>query len=249
MISINQQKLLRSLHRKKKRDELGQFLVEGDKLVADALDKGASIKQIYATAEWLDDHPEVDATLIIEADKEELKKISQLTTAHRVVALIDKNQVADDFQWKKNTWYVALEGVRDPGNMGTIIRTADWFGIDTLLVTSDCVERYNAKVIQSTMGSIFNTKEVQVDLVSQVKKCVELGIPVYAASLTGENINGLNNPKPGLILFGNESKGLSDEIIPLVDYQILIPGRGGAESLNVAISAGIILAWAAGIKF
>jgi TrmH family RNA methyltransferase len=136
-------------------------------------------------------------------------------------------------------WCLALDDVQDPGNMGTIIRIADWFGIKHIACSPGCVDVYNPKVVQSAMGSHLRVQVHETELGDFIKG---LGLPVFAATLHGENVYQLPKPGYGILLLGNESKGVSEELINIATRKVTIPGKGGAESLNVAVSAGILCA-------
>ncbi|MFT4659758.1 MAG: TrmH family RNA methyltransferase [Patiriisocius sp.] len=243
MISNNRIKYLKSLHLKKFRDKYGQFLVEGDKIVKEAIKIKSNVREVYALNSWMSDNPNL-ADQAIEVDEKELKKISQLSTHNTVIALMDIEDGANEFKLEKNKWYVALDKVQDPGNLGTIIRTLDWFGLDTLICSPETVETLNPKVIQSTMGSIFRVNVIKKDLNLTLDEAKGLSIPIYGAVLSGSNIYEHKPEKPGILIFGNESKGISPNVLECVSHEILIPGSGNAESLNVSVSAGIAIAWA-----
>jgi len=252
MISNNQIKFLRSLHLKKNRDAQGMFLIEGDKIVEEAINEKIAIENIYASSSWLDENQSLLggglSNSCVEVDQKTLQKIGQLSTVNRVVAVVKRSKSSSMETLNNDQWIIALDRVQDPGNLGTIIRTADWFGIKNIICSKGCVEVYNPKVIQSTMGSVFRVNVQTEDLVELVNSSLEKTIPIYGAALTGKSLVEMKNVKPGILLFGNESKGLSSELLELVSHQLLIPGSGQAESLNVAIAAGIIMAWATSLN-
>jgi len=240
MITKNQIKYIQSLGQKKSRDEENCFIAETPKLVSELLTaSNCSILQLYALKEWIGEHANAkDQAEVIEVSAVELEKISQLTTPNRVLAVIKK------IEWKnapvvKGEISLALDTIQDPGNMGTIIRVADWFGVKTMFCSADCVDVYNPKVVQASMGSISRVRVEYADTLSLLKNNKD--IRMYAAVLNGRDINAMENIKEGIIIIGNESKGIKQEILKLADLHITIPGKGKAESLNAAVATGIIL--------
>lgn len=237
MLSKAQIKYIQSLQRKKYRQKSGQFIAEGDKIVPELLTGGMMVREVYATAAWIERH---DALLkgdvpFIEVDEQLLKQLSALSTPNQALALVDIPYAAP--LTLKGNVSLALETIQDPGNMGTLIRIADWFGIKQLICTRDCVDVYNPKTIQSTMGSIARVNIVEADLIPLLQQG---GVASYAATLHGTDITQYSKLAEGIILIGNESKGLSDEVIGASTHKITIPRLGGAESLNAGIAAGII---------
>jgi RNA methyltransferase, TrmH family len=235
-------KFIQSLTRQKYRKEYNAYLVEGEKNAKEWLLSEGHILQIAATAAWLTEngsiirrHPEAE---IIEAQPFELEKVTALQTAQTVV-LVVQMPAAFAFQQPVGQWALYLEKIQDPGNMGTIIRTADWFGIHHIICSPDCVEVYNPKVVQASMGSLLRVNISEMDVPSFLSK--NQG-PVYAAVLEGQDIRQLQQPEYGTIAMGNESRGLSPELIAAATHKLMIPGMGGAESLNVAVAAGILCA-------
>ncbi len=251
MLSKSRIKFIRSLRLTKFRLEEKLFIIEGDKLVREALNDKANsrfkIHSIYGLDSWLDQNQEIISPYLEiteQINSKELGQISNLKTPNRALAII--HLVYPDFK-AINTQYdrlIGLDNIQDPGNMGTIIRLADWFGIKDILLSPGCADPYNPKVVQATMGSIFRVKMHQIDLEAWLEKIPE-GFPVYGAILNGENIYNKKLSKNGIILFGNESQGLSAEIERLVSEPITIP-RGDKsdyrpESLNVSVALGVIL--------
>ncbi|POY36131.1 RNA methyltransferase [Solitalea longa] len=244
MISKSQLSFIKSLHNKKYRDEHGVFIVEGVKMVNELLDSSYRIQSVFSTENYLKNltnitqaGKKIEVNLVSEA---ELQKISCLHTPNEVLALVE---VPNDF--KANTWNavdiagkwtIMLDDVQDPGNLGTIIRIADWFGIKTLITSLNSVEAYNPKVVQSTMGSIFRVNVLRVDI-EEVLSGIQ--VPVYGALLEGENLYNAEFNEPGIILMGNESKGISDRIKKYITSPLSIPAYGKAESLNVGIATSI----------
>jgi len=207
-LSASHIKAIRSLSSKKGRDQAGLFVVEGEKMVAEALESDFQVVEV-----WRRDDIGPDA----------MARISQLSTPSPVLA---------------------VDGVRDPGNFGTIIRLADWFGADVIYASEDSVELYNPKTVQATMGAIFRKKVVYCDIPSLCRRFREAGLPVYGTFLDGEDIYGQPLSREGLIVMGNESAGISGQVAAEVDARLLIPSfsKGPtAESLNVAVAAAITL--------
>ena len=175
---------------------------------------------------------------LLEVDENDLGKISQLATPNKVLAVIKKFETQADIQ-TKGTVSVVLDTIQDPGNLGTIIRIADWFGIEQIFCSNDCADMYNPKVVQSTMGSIARVKICYTDLPVLLQE--QKDVFIYAAALEGQNVTAMKKVTEGLVIIGNESKGISPAIFELVDVKITIPRKGNAESLNAAVAAGIIL--------
>jgi len=237
MISKAQIKNIRLLHQKKYRDKLGLFIAEGPKVVRELMSSGFRMKEIYCLVEFNPVPFEFQ-----EVTQEELQRISTLTTANQVLAIVEVPRINLDADSMKKELILALDDIRDPGNMGTIIRIADWFGIHHILCSESSVEIFNPKVIQSTMGSIARVNVYRVDL-DKVLKSFD---PVYAAVLDGKSIYKEKLSDRGVILIGNESQGISEKLMKYVSTRIAIPNRGGlhsqaqAESLNAAVATAII---------
>ncbi len=242
MLSKTHTKYIQSLQHKKFRDESNRFIAEGPKLVQDILESGKFIcREIWALEQWISDHQDLLSLLsdtVVETIKDfELEKISALSTPYLVLAIFEKKEAEDINVTGKIT--LALDTIQDPGNLGTIIRIADWFGIKDIICSTGCADMYNPKVVQSTMGSISRVNVVYSDLpawLDQNKK-----VKIYSASLDGKRLQSFGQLKEGILIIGNEAHGISNEVMQLVDEKINIPGRGAAESLNAAVAAGIIL--------
>lgn len=240
MITKNQVKYIQSLGQKKSRDKENCFIAEGPKLVKELLGSdNCRLIQVYVLKEWIDNNSNAgkDAE-IIEVSPGELEKISQLTTPNQVLA------VAEKIQWKyapeiKDQVSLALDTIQDPGNMGTIIRLADWFGIKNIFCSPECADAYNPKVVQASMGSILRVRVEYTDLFTFLENNNDMRI--YAAVLDGRDVTKMEKINEGIILIGNESKGINEEILNLTNVPITIPGKGKAESLNAAVATGIIL--------
>lgn len=237
MITKNQVKYIQSLGQKKLRDEEQVFVAEGPKLVNELLlADNCKVIQVYAIDEWIT--PAKANAEVIRITPGELQKISQLVTPNQVLAIAKK------IEWNNEPGItgavsLVLDEIQDPGNMGTIIRLADWFGIKNVFCSIGSVDNYNPKVVQASMGSIIRVRVEYVDLITLFKNSKD--VRVYATALNGRDITKMEKLTEGLIVIGNESKGISDEILRLANVQITIPGKGKAESLNAAVATGIVL--------
>ena len=237
MITKNQVKYIQSLGQKKWRDSEQVFIAEGPKLVKELLlAENCKIIQLYALKEW-SDSSKADAPTI-EVSVDELQKISQLSTPNQVLAIAKKIEWESEAIIKGNI-SLALDEIQDPGNMGTIIRLADWFGINNIFCSMNCADAYNPKVVQASMGSITRVRMEYTDLHLFLEKNNELRI--YATTLDGRDITKIEKLGEGIIVIGNESQGISDEILALANVRLTIPRKGKAESLNAAVATGIIL--------
>ncbi|MBV7533600.1 RNA methyltransferase [Chitinophaga sp. sic0106] len=240
MLSKAQIKYIQSLQHKKNRQKSSQYIAEGDKIVQELLLAGMPVKAVYATADWIAGHTEVlkklDASAVYTVEEAVLKQLSALTTPNKAMALLDMPAASAQLPGK-GSLVLALEAIQDPGNMGTIIRIADWFGIKEIVCSPDCVDVYNPKTIQATMGSIARVRISETDIKSFLENTA---LPSYAATLHGKDITQFSRLTEGIILIGNEGRGLSDEVTSAATHQITIPRLGGAESLNAAVATGII---------
>ena len=258
MISKNKIKYIRSLELKKNRNKEGKFVAEGFKVVDDLLALQPA-DLIVATQEWLHGKHLAAQTEVIEVTEEELKKVSFLQHPQQVLAVFrqdtgcnkqDSNNSQEEAEDKNfgfskiNTQELslALDGVQDPGNLGTIIRIADWFGITHIYCSQDTADVYNPKVVQATMGSIARVKVEYGNLLALVVS-LPADVPVYGTLLDGDNIYQQQLENRGLIVMGNEGKGISPALAKKVNRRLLIPnfpeGRATADSLNVAIATAI----------
>ena len=252
MISKNQLKLVRQLEQKKYRKREGAFVAEGPKVVGDLLRAGFTPRMIFATEEWMESgkrkeeggkwKEEGGKRRDVTVSEEELRKLSFLQHPQQVVAVFDLPDRGQDAQQstpdaQQSTLTLALDGVQDPGNLGTIIRLADWFGIDTIVCSEDTADAWNPKVVQATMGSIARVNIIYTDLEAYL---AEAKVPIYGTLLDGENIYEQELSAEGIIVMGNEGNGISAGVKRLVNRKLLIPAfRPGAESLNVAIATAI----------
>ncbi|MBG0860804.1 MAG: RNA methyltransferase [Bacteroidales bacterium] len=247
MVSKNEINFIVSLQKKKIRDEQRLFVIEGDKLVKEYLSARVRIKQLVAKPEFLNSLPlflKKGIEEIIPASYEELKKISTLKTPHNALAVVEMPENAPDLSDLKKGLTVALDCVQDPGNLGTIIRAAAWFGLINIYCSPDCVDVYNPKVIQASMGATLQVKVFYTSLKEILAKAIAMNLPVYGAVLDGESIYSSRLADRGIILLGNESKGISDELLQVVTDKIAIPrladSTPGIDSLNVSMAASVI---------
>lgn len=236
-LSSNKIKFIRSLSQKKFRDEHGLFIAEGEKIVAEALKSGYYIREVYYEEE---------------IGKECMERISCLSSPSPVLAVIEKPHFNPDnllgHLSGSKSLFLALDGIKDPGNLGTIIRIADWFGIDAIFASPGTVEVWNPKVVQATMGAIFRKQVIYTDLALICKQFTAAGLPVYGTFLNGRNLNDNlhSDNKHGLVVMGSESFGISPALESLITDKLLIPPYPAdsvtSESLNVAIATAIICA-------
>ena len=241
MISKNQLKLIRALGQKKQRKQHGQFLVQGEKNVLELLKSDLNIHQVFASEAFVNEHQQllqlVDCTV---ASESELSKASTLSTNNSAIAVVTTPniQITDDEIAQIKGIQLALDGVSDPGNLGTIIRVADWYGIHQIVCSEDCADPYNPKTISATMGAFTRVKVVQCNLANCFK---QTNLPGYGAYLGGENVHKTQFPQDMILLMGSESHGIRAQASEHVTNKITIPNFGGSESLNVAMASGIIL--------
>lgn len=226
MIGKNEIKHIKSLSQKKFRDELGLFAVEGEKLVQEALASDFEVDNVYR---------------IEDIGEQAMSRITMLSSPSPVLAVVRK-KLFDSSSVEAEGLILALDSVRDPGNLGTIIRIADWFGIRTILASRDTVDVYNPKVVQATMGAIFRVKLIYCDLPDTLE-ILSKSMPVYGTFLEGENIYTETLDKNAVIVMGSESNGISDKVASIVSRKIHIPsftqGEATSESLNVAVASAI----------
>ena len=261
MLSQNQVKHIAALKSKKFREEYMQFIAEGHKLVLDLINSEFTIAGIYASAEWIVVNLpliRVKGIPVFETLPREMERISALATSSPVLAIVNSPTACHSpFEegLGRGELVLALDDIRDPGNLGTIIRIADWFGIETVLCSENCVEIYNPKVIQATMGSITRVKAVNCNLagvLSALSASTALSgnkehIPVYGTFLEGNSVFSDPLNDHGVIVIGNESRGISAELVPFITQRLFIPSFGSsvsgkAESLNASIATAIVCA-------
>jgi TrmH family RNA methyltransferase len=245
MLSKNKIKLIQSLNLKKNRDELGVFLVEGNKMVEEAIRSGFEIEFLACTSGFADLHPEISnrAKEWVETDSETISKASLLQNPQDALAIVVQQKNNTPEINPENELCLALDFIQDPGNLGTILRIADWYGINQVICSENTVDVFNPKVVQASMGSIFRVKIGITELSGFIKNAVEKGIPVYGTFLEGKNIYQQTLTSNGIIVLGNEGNGISEPISRLVTKKLFIPcfsnHENKPESLNVAIAAAI----------
>lgn len=245
MLSKNKIKFIQSLERKKIRDEHGVFLVEGNKMVDEALASGFEIELLVGTENFLIGKQLNDKAIgeIVEADKDSIKKASLLQSPQEALAVVKKTSSSISEARCKGQLILALDCIQDPGNLGTILRIADWFGISQVICSTDTVDVYNPKVVQASMGAIFRAKTFYSDLAEFLQKERSNGLSVYGTFMNGQNIYQHKLSKEGILVMGNEGSGISKKIEQLITEKIAIPSfaenDSGSESLNVAIATAI----------
>lgn len=236
MLSKREIKDIQSLSHKKFREALKLFVAEGPKSVTELIPLiPTRVEKLYAVSDWIRSNETIlHNVAVVEISEAELEKISQLQTSNKVVAVIKQ------FPSEKpsSSFVLYLDAVQDPGNFGTIIRIADWFGIKDVVCTEGCADLYNPKVVQSTMASM---ARVNVFYDEEQQWLKQQKLPVYAATLNGAILTEQKKISEGILVIGNESKGISDEVLKYSNRQITIPKKGEAESLNAAVATGIIL--------
>ncbi len=228
----NEIQQVRALHDKSGRTEQGLFIAEGEKLIGEIQASGLKIHKIYATS------PLAGAEIV---SPKEMERISTLKSANNSLAVVEIPHYTLNTESLKGKLTLALDGVQNPGNLGTIIRLADWFGIEDIICSPTTADLYNPKVVQATMGAITRVRVHYTPLVPLLKSCNER---IYGTLLDGENIYNKELSTSGIIVMGNEGKGLSEEVIELINERLYIPpfpaDREGSESLNVAIATSIV---------
>lgn len=245
-ISKSTIKYLRSLSLKKFRQKYNNFIVEGDKMARELLTgQPGRVVALYALGSWLEQAgrelplPKEKAFVVAE---QELARISNLSTPNQVLAVVSMPENRVEEEPLRNGLSLFLDGIQDPGNFGTILRIADWFGISFVFCSPTCVDPYNPKAIQASMGAFLRVKVVEQSLENLC--LLAPGLPVYGAAMDGENVFQARLPAKGIIVIGNEGNGISAAAAGLLNRRIAIPAaaHGGAESLNAAVAAGIICA-------
>jgi len=242
MITNAQIKFIKSLAQAKNRELHKLYVAEGEKLAIEWLQSSANVQMIIATSLWISKNQSIiskhSSAQVFEVDEQTLARMSQLQTPNHVLLVVEYSSKM--VIPKETGWTIALDTIQDPGNMGTILRIADWFGINTIICSPQCVDIYNHKVIQSGMGAHLRVA-VEYKELDTFFKLNQL--PVYAALLNGENLFQVKSKQAGIILIGNESKGIAPELLPFASHPITIPRIGGAESLNAGVATGIIAAY------
>lgn len=248
MLSKNKIKFINSIKKKKYRDEHQCFFVEGEKLIDELLKSDHQIIDLLATKEWILKN---ESTLLlkkinpIEISQEELQKISSLSTPNKVFAIVSQQKYSFSINEIQDDLSILLDNINDPGNLGTIIRIADWFGIKNIFCTTESVDVYNPKVVQSTMGAIFRTKVHYLDFSELFMQTKDLhNFNIYGTFLEGSNIYKEELPQKGFIIMGSESHGISDKWKSFVTKKLFIPNYPinlkSSESLNISTATAIV---------
>lgn len=247
MISKNKVKFIISLQKKKVRDEEKLYVIEGDKIVREFLSAGITLSTLIAKPEFLGSLSSEMTRNVLEIEDvsyDDLKRISTLKTPHNAVALVPITEKHLDFSVIFKNLCVAIDSIQDPGNLGTIIRAAAWFGIKHIICSYDCVDIYNPKVIQASMGAmlhanVYNQNLKEFFIIAQAKE-----ISIFGTFLEGDSVYSHKLDNKGIILLGNEARGISADLIPFVTYKIMIPkfssARLGIDSLNVGMAASVV---------
>ncbi len=248
MLSKNKQKFILSLNRKKIREQNGVFVAEGHKLVVDLLNTSCTAHTLIATDDWL----AANASLVgnkqelITASLDEIKKVSTLKSPPSVIGIFEQKNTDYSIESLTNQLCLLLDEIQDPGNLGTIVRLADWFGIQHVFCSRNCADIYNPKTIQSTMGAISRVNIHYIDTVDFLTDYTRLALPIYGTFLDGTNIYQQELSNQGLIIMGNEGKGISKAVENFVNQRLFIPSFPAdiptSESLNVSVATAITCA-------
>ena len=245
-LSKNQLKNLAGYRMLKRCDEEGVFVVEGVKMCDEALRSGYAIRAVCGTVDYVQTHNEALTHCggeVYEVNDEQLERLSSQRTPNKVWMLMERR--TESGEWESGSGerlILALDGLQDPGNMGTILRTADWYGIRHIVCSRNTVSCYNPKVVQSTMGAIFRTKIMYCDLAEWMDKAEEMGAAVYGATLDGKPYQNAAVSHPAVLVIGNEGHGISPSIASRIKHKITIPNIGGTcESLNAAVATAILV--------
>ncbi|QSE99419.1 RNA methyltransferase [Fulvivirga lutea] len=236
MLSKSLAKFIKSLQLKKQRKKEGLFIVEGEKSVNELLQSNFKVKYLVGLSDYVNDinQPTFE---VFEANEKTLDSIGTFKSSDRVIAVAEMKDVKN-FSISKEEIVLALDGINDPGNLGTIIRLADWYGVKSILASPETADLYNPKVISATKGSFTRVNVYYTDLVAALS---ESQAPVYGAMMEGQNLHKVKFESGGIIVMGNEANGISPQVEKLIKHKITIPKFGKAESLNVAMATGIIL--------
>ena len=240
MITKNTIKQIASLRLPKSRKEQGLFVVEGRKMVEELLHSDFETTGLFATETFIDAYPSfTEAETVTEVQMEQMSGQDTPPGILAVVRIPEQGNIKT-----KSPYVLALDGIANPGNMGTLIRTAEWFGIQDVVCSNDCVELWNPKTVQATMGSLFRMKVWKTDLPVFLQKGKDEGKAVYGALLNGEDLFQMPTKPEGVIVIGSESHGIRPEVLPYITHPVTIPRVGGSatESLNAAVAGGIIIA-------
>jgi TrmH family RNA methyltransferase len=235
VISKNQIKFIKSLSLKKNRIKLQLFVAEGEKIINELMNSKFEIEHLYATKQFLGINSSEKSALTV-VSNEELSRISNLTSPNNVLAIVRVSQKESE---KSGGIKLVLDDVNDPGNLGTIIRMCDWFGVTQLICSNSTVDCYNPKVVQSAMGSLFKLDIKYLDLATYL---ADIDTPIYGAYMNGVDVKGQEFPKKAHLIMGNEANGISESISKYITNKVSIKNIGGnTESLNVAVATSILL--------
>lgn len=238
MLSKQDIKFITSLQDKKFRIKYAKFVAEGEKIISELIHSPFfKLETLYTTSPLL---KTLEPQNQVQISSSELLKISGLTTPNQCLAVFKILNTTHHIDVQQNT-ILAFDKIRDPGNLGTIIRTADWFGLSQIMCSEDSVDVFNPKVIQSSMGSLARVRVIYSDLKTEISRIQKSGFKIYAADLSGKTIDNHDFKQKQMMVFGNEANGLTDDIRVLCDDSITILQKGGAESLNVSIAAAIFM--------
>ncbi len=238
MISKQQQKYIQSLHLKKNRITENTFLVEGRKSILELANSNFEIVNIYVSADLIEEFKKLFVSIdVIEATADEINKVSSLSTNRNAIAVV-KIPFVKKMPDEPEDLILALDSINDPGNLGTIIRIADWYGIKHIICSENTVDFFNPKVIVASMGSFVR---VQVNYLNLTEFLANTKLPILGAFLGGENVHDFQFPKASCLVIGSESHGISEEVSKLINKKITIPRFGYAESLNAGVATAIIL--------
>lgn len=237
MVTKNEIKRVASLRQQKFRKEMGLFVVEGRKMTEELLRSNFDMEALYATEACHDLFPQAETV-----SEMQMAQMSGQDTPPGILAVVN---IPEAQQISTSPRFIlALDGIANPGNMGTLIRTAEWFGIHNIVCSPDCVEVWNPKVIQATMGSIFRINVLEADLTQFLHEQQSQGKAIYGALLEGENLFDMEEGKEGVIVIGSESHGIRNEVLPCITHPVTIPriGMSQTESLNASVAGAIIMA-------
>jgi TrmH family RNA methyltransferase len=247
MLTKAETRVVVSLQEKKARDRLGLYVAEGDKLVREALALGSGVETVYAVAEWLRDSSsllEAFPGAVVEVSADELRRLSAQKTPNGALALIRQPHPLLDWRTLSADLVLVLDAVRDPGNLGSLLRVAAWFGIADVVASLDSADAFQPKVVQASMGALFHVRVHSLDIASFLVEARDRGLPIYGAVLQGDSIYEVDLERRGVVLFGNESSGLSEQLLQFVSHRLVVPAwresGPGRDSLNVAMAAAVV---------
>ena len=239
MMTKNDIKYLKSLQQKKYRDLHSSFVIEGEKIIAEMFKSGNRYNRLFITEDAPESFKEND---VFHIKKAEMSRISGLKSPSNCLAelpFFDESELP----FPESETFIGLDDIQDPGNLGTIIRICDWFAIPNIICSRDCVDQYNPKVVQASMGGIFRVNVYYTDLEKYCKELIDRGLGVLATSMDGIDVATAEKPSSGLLVIGNEGRGISDQIKSLAEQTLSIKRIGEAESLNASIACGILVNW------